>query len=346
MATTEITLLNPRDERWVALATARPEATIFHHPAWIELLQGCYGYRPALVTSLDASGQPVAAVPLMQIDSWMTGRRVVSLPFSDFCPPLASEGAALNDLVAGLQAWRSHNQVPEIQIRWPLAVDGVYAAEAVVRHFTRLEPDSQEVFRRFARTHVQQPIRQAEKDGVCVSLSDRWEDMRLFYGLHLATRRRLGTPVQPLRFFQLLWAHLIAPGYGFVLLAYQDAQLLAGAVFLHWNETLTYKYSASDPAYWKLRPNNLILWNAICWGCEHGYQVFDWGRTDLNNAGLRGFKLGWGSEEEIIHYSVLADRPPKVSSEGKARRLMTPLIQRSPTWVCRAIGELLYKHFG
>jgi lipid II:glycine glycyltransferase (peptidoglycan interpeptide bridge formation enzyme) len=139
---------------------------------------------------------------------------------------------------------------------------------------------------------------------------------------------------------------LLSQGFGFLLLAHNDSQLLAGAVFLNFNKTLTYKYSASDPAYWKLRPNNLILWHAICWGCEHGNHIFDWGRTDLDNAGLRDFKLGWGSEEQILNYSILADRPPKVTMDGKAHRLLTHLIQRSPTWVCRILGELLYKHFG
>jgi hypothetical protein len=74
--------------------------------------------------------------------------------------------------------------------------------------------------------------------------------------------------------------------------------------------------------------------------------VFDWGRTDLDNAGLREFKLGWGSEEQILHYSVLADCPPKGSLAGKASRLLIPLIRRSPAWVCRTLGELLYQHFG
>jgi hypothetical protein len=347
MGKAEVTSLDPSDASWAALTMEHPQADIFHHPAWVELLQGCYGYRPALLASLGASGQPVAALTVMQMDSRLTGRRVVSLPFSDFCQPLISDGASLGDLVEGLQTWRLQSRLPEIQIRWPLPEQyGVYAVESLARHITRLDPQSEHVFRGFAKTRVQQPIRKAERDGVSIGMSDRWDDLRLFYGLHLNTRRRLGTPVQPLRFFRLLWKHLISRGLGFVLLAYGDGRLLAGAVFLRWNRTLTYKYSASDPAYWKLRPNNLILWHAIRWGCENGYQVFDWGKTELGNQGLREFKLGWGTEEQILHYSVLADRPPKVSPAGKARLLLAPVIQRSPAWVCRAAGELLYRYFG
>lgn len=342
----ELVRLDSGDARWAALAAGQPEATIFHHPAWLALLQECYGYRPVLLASLGGDGQAVAALPLMQIDSRLTGRRLVSLPFSDFCPPLVTDGVSLRDLAEGLQSWRRQAGWPEICVHWPLPeAEGVCPAEPVARHITHLDPDSERVFRGFARTQVQQRIRKAEREGVDVRMSQSWEDVRLFYGLHLETRRRLGTPIQPLRFFRLLWARLISQGLGFVLLAYHPPRLLAGAVFLHTNETLTYKYSASDPAFWKLRPNNLILWHAIRWGCEHGYRVFDWGKTELDNAGLREFKLGWGSEEWIAPYSFLADRPPKAARGGTSRRLLTVLIQRSPAWVCRGIGELLYRHF-
>jgi lipid II:glycine glycyltransferase (peptidoglycan interpeptide bridge formation enzyme) len=210
----------------------------------------------------------------------------------------------------------------------------------------RLGPDPEAVFRQFKRTQVQQPIRQAERAGVVVRRGEAWEHIGLFYQLHLQTRRRLGTPVQPLRFFRLLWERLITQGMGFVLLAYQQEQLLAGAVFLHWNKTLTYKYSASDPRFLPLRPNNLLLWHAIQWGCEYGYDVFDWGKTDMDNQGLRDFKNGWGSQEQILHYSVLADRPPVAKlSGGTNQRLLAGVIQHSPAWVCRLIGELLYGHF-
>ena len=209
-----------------------------------------------------------------------------------------------------------------------------------------LNPDPQMVFQGFKRTQVQQPIRQAEKAGVVIRRGEGWQDLRLFYELHLRARQRHGVPVQPLRFFRLLWGRLMEQGLGFVLLAYQGEQLLAGAVFLHWNKTLTYKYSASDPRYLHLRPNNLLLWHAIQWGCEQGYEVFDWGKTDIDNKGLRDFKLGWGSEEQFLHYSVLADNAPASKLTGwMNQRLMAGVIQHSPAWVCRMIGELLYGHF-
>ncbi|MGB8214523.1 MAG: GNAT family N-acetyltransferase [Anaerolineales bacterium] len=329
---------------WMASLTKYPQATIFHHPSWINMLADCYGYLPDFLAFQNSSGQTSAGLPLMQINSWLTGKRAVALPFSDFCPPLGE----INDgFPRELQAWRKQQRLPQLWVHWPLPEgEGVFQEEGFARHITRLNPDPQTVFREFKRTQVQQSIRQAEKAGVVIRRGEEWQDVLLFFGLHLRTHQRLGAPVQPLRFFRLLWERLMAQGLGFVLLAYQGEQLLAGAVFLHWNKTLTYKYSASDPKYWNLRPNNLLLWHAIQWGCEHGYETFDWGKTDLDNQGLCDFKLGWGSQEQILHYTVLADRSPAARlSGGTNQRLMAGVIQHSPAWVCRMIGELLYGHF-
>ena len=95
----------------------------------------------------------------------------------------------------------------------------------------------------------------------------------------------------------------------------------------------------------KLRPNDLMLWHALRWGCENGYQVFDWGRTDLGNDGLRNFKRGWGSEERLLHYTVFADQPPTHKPlRDNYKHLLQTVIQHSPLWVCRLAGELFYVH--
>ena len=44
-----ILILEPSDERWIAFTASKPLANIFHHPAWINLMAECYGYRPFVV---------------------------------------------------------------------------------------------------------------------------------------------------------------------------------------------------------------------------------------------------------------------------------------------------------
>ncbi len=331
---------------WLKLISKQPDVYIFHHPSWIEFLAECYGFTPYLLVLRTEDGRLRGGLPIIEINSWLTGHRVISLPFSDFCPPLFVDETAGIELVNALAAWRKQNNWAQLQVRWPLVAQaGLYPGESFYQHFTKLARDADHVFRTFNKSQTQRHIHQAEKLGVTIRQGKSWEDVSLFYDLHIQTRRRQGVPVQPMRFFRILWERLISQGLGFVLLAYHERQLLAGAIFLHYNKTITYKFGASYAGYWKFRPNDLIFWYAIRWACENGYQVFDWGRTDLENDGLRNFKRGWGSEERLLHYTIFADKPPSYKSlDGAQKHLMETIIQHSPLWVCRLAGELFYVH--
>ncbi len=316
-------------------------ANIFSHPAWHKTIAAAYGFKPYYIMLENHYPKPATCVlPVMQVNS----RSWVSLPFTDCSIRLMGDADNLAELTDALNLFRKSVSAKTMEIRWSLSAGkNAFLGEKFYWHTTVLSPDSELVFKCFKRTQVQQCIRRAEKEGVTLRMGTTWDDVRLFYKLHLNNRRRLGVPIQPLHYFRGLWENLINQGLGFIIFAYHEKQLLAGAVFLHWNHTLTYKYSASDPRFWKLRPNNLVLWEAIRWGCENGYHVFDWGRTDMEDEGLRDFKLGWGSEEKILQYTILADRPPPPSGQGMLRKAMKIVIQGSPLFVCQVKGEMFYR---
>ena len=82
---------------------------------------------------------------------------------------------------------------------------------------------------------------------------------------------------------------------------------------------------------------------AIRWACEAGFQSFDFGRTEIENEGLRAFKSGWGAHEIELPYTYFSEDEPKPESALRDR-LMGATIRRSPTFVGRLVGEALYRH--
>jgi CelD/BcsL family acetyltransferase involved in cellulose biosynthesis len=333
------------DERWASFVERVPGASPFHHPSWARLLADCYGYQAFALVVEDGDGV-AAGMPVIEIRSVLRRRRWISLPFTDYSPPLARDPRLIPSLVAELEAERKAEGVSRVQIRAPLEGLPVRREPAGFVHVLPLASDPARVFRRFQRSQVQQRIAKAEREGVILRRGSSKADLaRTFYQLHLETRRRLGVPIQPRRFFELLWERIVAPGRGFVLLAYSNGIPIAGALFLAWNGTITYKYSASRQEFWKLRPNNLVIWDAIRWGCENGFHTFDFGRTEPGNDGLRSFKRGWGTTEVTLSYSTLSGRPP-TEARGHAADLLRWPIQKMPAWFCRFIGELAYRHAG
>jgi lipid II:glycine glycyltransferase (peptidoglycan interpeptide bridge formation enzyme) len=212
-------------------------------------------------------------------------------------------------------------------------------------HYLNLEKGSDELYRRFRKKGVQYCIKKAAKSGVVFSRSVDLTGLMTFYDLHLMTRKKLGVPTQPKRYFRKLFQDIINRGMGFVMLAYFDGRAIAGGVFLHYKKNLIYKYGASDPDYVHLYGNHGLLWEVIQWGCRNGFHVLDWGRTDEKNEGLRNFKLGWGTEEKRLSYSYIGE-PPKDYSTGWKQRMVENTIRKSPVWVGRLLGAGLYKHVG
>ena len=339
-----VEVIDLADTRWGTYVSAHPEATIFHHPAWSQLLADCYGYSPFVACAVNGAGAILGGMPLMEVSSWLTGSRWISLPFSDYCPPLYTDRTALEGLVDYLMGLCTCGTVPRIQIRWQLAGrSGINLDKTWGLHVLRLSSDAQVVFKAFSKKFRQYP-RKAEREGMYIRISGTQRDIDIFYDLHLKTRVKLGVPVQPKRYFRLLWERLIQTGHGVVFLAYLRNTPVAGAVVLTHRTRAMIKCSASDPAYLPLRSHYFIFWKCIEWACEHGMTSIDFGKTKLSNEGLRQFKDGWGAQELPLAYSWLGIAPSTPMPE-KADKTLTWVIRRSPSAVCRLIGELLYGHF-
>jgi CelD/BcsL family acetyltransferase involved in cellulose biosynthesis len=343
VASASLQVWAPNDPRWMHFIEGHPDATVFHHPAWAALLTETYGYRP-LVLAQVAGDDTIAGIPMLEVRSWLTGRRFVSLPFSDYCPALGRDDEVLVDFTRALIEWQCSRAVAPVEIRGDLpALIGVRRMPFGVRHLLQLSPDQAHLLAGFDQP-VRQRIKRAAREGLTSRISTEVSDLEAFYALHWQTRRRLGVPVQPRRFFEGLWRRIIATGLGFLVLVEKGGRAVAANVFLAWNGNLIGKYSASDHRYWRLGPNNLMLWTGIGWGCDAGFRLFDFGKSDLENLGLRAFKSSWGSTEVPLVYATVGDRAGH-APYGLASRVLAQVIRRSPPLVCRLSGQLLYGHF-
>jgi CelD/BcsL family acetyltransferase involved in cellulose biosynthesis len=327
------------DPRWLPFLASQPDATVFHHPAWAHLLEEAYGHRTQLL--VETSGDDIiAGLPLAGIQRTFSERRFVSMPFTDHCPPIATTPSMLAQLTTDLLRWKEAVGVRKVTVHGALSpVPGIHLATRAVQHLLALG-DSRHVFDAM-NSSVRRAIRKAEREGVEAAISRSPADLATFYELHTQTRRRLGLPVQPRRFFEALWKQVVVPGLGFVVFAYRRDQPIAAGLFLAWNRNLIYKFGASDQRYWELRPNNLVMWTAIDWACRQGYRRLDFGRTELDNPGLRDFKRRWGSIELPLIYSRIG--PASAASLPRAPMwAVGKVIRSSPAIVCRAVGELVY----
>src|SRR5712691_4298202 len=142
-----------RDPRWAKFAERHPRASVFHTPGWLEALRRTYGYEPIVYTTTPPGIELTNGVVLCRVYSRITGRRMVSLPFSDHCEPLVERPEDLEDLLHSLKLSVTNEgwKYVEIRPRTACAVPpaGLAPAEAFYFHTVDLKPELEEIFRRF-----------------------------------------------------------------------------------------------------------------------------------------------------------------------------------------------------
>ena len=334
------------DPGYAALVADGQGAEIFHDLLWLELLRDEYGYEIGACCVRDDE-RIEAAIPFAKIKSRLTGNRIVALPFSDHCPPVLAADAGLESLGMLGDALEAHAKESHLDLTVHAALPSVSAGhvkERFVRHLLTLPGDPDEAEANTSKS-FRQGARKAARGGLAVEKHTDAAGLDIFYRLHLETRRRLGVPTQPKSFIDR-FAGLFDAGRGGVwLVRDEEGEPIAAAVYLTHGKLVTYKYGASATAGLAKRPNNLLMLTVIRDHAERGFELFDFGRTDLDNEGLRRFKRSLGAEEVPLAYTYLTE-PAPLGEPSLKEKVMATTIRRSPAVVGRLAGQMLYRHVG
>ena len=121
---------------------------------------------------------------------------------------------------------------------------------------------------------------------------------------------------------------------------------IAGAVYALFQGQIVYKFGASDRDAQPLRPNNLVMWEAIRWGCRNGSRTFHFGRTEPENSGLSQFKRSWGASEESISYYSFSFPAGAFVGGCDQPKTSYRFFKLMPLPMLRFAGNLLYRHVG
>jgi lipid II:glycine glycyltransferase (peptidoglycan interpeptide bridge formation enzyme) len=161
------------------------------------------------------------------------------------------------------------------------------------------------------------------------------------------TRKQHRIPPQPYHFFEKVYDRIVSKGMGFVVLASYNGVNIAGAVFFHFGGIAIYKYGASDKNYRDLRANNLVMWEGIKWLMNQGCKTLSFGRTEIENTGLRQFKTGWGPGETCIHYYRYDIQKGIFLENQEGIPVFRGMIfAKMPIPFLRLIAGIAYRHMG
>ena len=333
------------DARWKEFLDTHPQASIFHTPEWLEALKRTYGYRPCVLTTAAPGAAIENGVVLCEVKSWITGRRLVGVPFSDHCEPLLADDNERELIASHLEqevkrgGWR-YVELRPVRADWTPLVPFEQGEQF---HFHRLDltQSSESLMKGFSRGSVQRKLRRQRQEGISIERGRDEKLLESFYSLFVRTRRRHRLPPPPRCWFRNLIA-LLQERLS-IDVCFSGGRAIASILTLRFKDVLYYKYGCSDERFHRLGGMQALFWNAIQNAKAIELRIFDLGRTDLANEGLLRFKNGWGAQSSKLTYLVYPRKPRRLTPTGNS---VVGGVKWIPDWMLAAAGTLIYKHVG
>ena len=191
-----VKIINPIEyPNWDQLLLTNDQSTFFHTAAWARVIHESYNYKPLYFTLIENS-KLKTLLPVMEVKSFLTGSRGVSLPFTDACHPIAHQSRQFKELLHHVCEHGKKAGWRHIELRG--AHNGLNPSPVYTTHHSHsleLDQDHGNIFFSF-NSNVRRNIKRAHKERLQVTRSNTWKAVMAFCRLNCMTRKQHGLPPQ------------------------------------------------------------------------------------------------------------------------------------------------------
>jgi len=327
---------------WQEYVDRHPQGTLFHGLAWKRAVERTFGHRSWYLFA-ESGRRIVGVLPLFQINSLVAGRFLTSVPYATYGGLLTDDqsiGEALFNKAKGIAA---DVGAKSIELRSMTAAIPSLAVENTHATFRKALPlQEEEVQALMPRKARAAARRAAERFGLTVAF-DRGL-LPTVWKLYARSMRRLGSVNYPYQFFEEL---VRASGENSVVqVVRHGSRPVAGLLTFLYRDTVVPYFSGVDERDDIYGLNNFLYAESMQWGVRHGYRVYDFGRTRVDNAGCFDFKRFCGFEPTLLQYQTYVlpgmqapDLAPSSPRWAAARRVWKVL----PLGITQPVGGWLSK---
>lgn len=322
------------------------KATIYHHPAWLRALEKSFGHEVYYLLIQNSSKSIDGILPLMVINSPLTGRRITSLPFSTYCDPIINE-ESLQQVLRFLkeQFGRYNNFEMRTLSDFQDKLTNFQINSDYCTHILELNDSLDKTFLKFHPTSVRASIRRAEKNNLSINWDTSKLNLKIFYQLELQLRKRRLLPPIPFNFFKNVFEECSKFNLISIPVIYKDKLPIAAGLILHFKDKFYLEYTASKKRYLNFYPNHKLFFEVIKKAHNSGAKYVDFGRTDLTNFSLMTFKEKWATIKKPIFIYNYPNISFKVrGSKSSLIRSLLRLNRFLPNKFLDLEGKFFYKH--
>jgi hypothetical protein len=355
-STLAVDFIDPvNDARWDSFVERHPYGWLTHHSSWKKVIERSFehmkGYYPVLVDR--HNGEIEAALPVFEVKSWLTGRKLVSIPWATLSDPLVTRREEFDLLVREVEKLMGKLGAKHLEIRSlytaALIENGTPAEQPrYIHHYLNLDQDLECMKKLFHRSCVQQRIKKALASDLTLKIGENEEDLKSMYALHLQNRNQKNLPPQPYVFFKNMWDILHPEKRISLLTAEYGGKPIASLLLFKFKDRISAEVAHMDENYRSKSPNIFLFWEAIRQAVSEGYKIFDFGRTSPTNQSLITFKSRWNTNmSDITFYYYPVEKSPELATTYSYQYNMIKLICKyTPDFVQPYIGSFCYRHTG
>ncbi|HON00481.1 MAG TPA: GNAT family N-acetyltransferase [Acidobacteriota bacterium] len=341
------------DPRWDRMVERHPVGWLTHTSTWARILLRSFPHlRPHYLALEDATGELWGGLAAMEFSSRLTGRRLVSLPYSTLCDPLVRTRDEWLRLLEAADAKRKALGLAFLEVRSSRTADLVATTDGIeprrdfAWHRLDLRRPLEEILKCISRRAVRPCIHRAERLGLRVRPLRR-SDFESFWRLYVGTHSRLGLPVFPRSLFRRWLDELLPRGWLRGCVVEDGDQALSVLMAFVYRDRMSAEVIGSEASASRRFPSHIAFWDAIREAHALGLAEFDFGRTPVGDKGLMDFKRHWGTRCELLTFAFL---PPSAAGHadrnGFSRRAAGWMCNAVPQSVLPAVSRFVYRHAG
>lgn len=339
---------------WGDFVQAHGQGTIYHTPAWLGALEDGFAHMQGRIVVIrdQATRRIRSGIPVVTVNSWFLGTRLISLPLAPVCRPLVAELSDVTVLLREVQRELKATGGRSVEIKLGKADTNVVPQDWTVlnnfkHHYIDLTPSWPLVQSAISKS-CRRMADKARRAGTSVNRVSYENNWKIFHQLFEANRRRLGLPLVPAKFFAALGRHL-GDDQVLLLLAKRAETVLGALICLKHRGQISAEFIGEAELDGTRCDgiNQLLYHEAIRLACEQGCVTFSFGRTANDNIGLLEFKRRWATIEEGAPIAVY----PAVHLNSHLRRisgsrLLGAFFRHSPPLLYRCASNFCYRHWG
>ncbi len=328
---------------WDDFVHRMPDGTFFHLIGWKRVLERAFGFTARYLVA--RRGQHIVGVlPLFEVRGGRGQHCLQSVPFAVEGGVCAADEPAARALEGAAVALADQCGARYVELRDRRSGGDFVTHGGRDFCFRRALLDTDEAMLAAIPGKRRNMIRTGIRHGFVSRVS--FDDLPAFYDLYARSLRRLGTPVFPRRYFQILVEEFAAECA--LLTVWRDGVPGAGVLAFSFEGRVLPYYAGSRRDVIRHAVNDFMYWELMRWARRRGCRVFDFGRSK-QGSGSYEYKRLWGFTPEPLPYRVhlrAGATLPSESIDSPGMQLLRHAWRRLPLRLTKLVGPLFIRRYG